>query len=186
MRAVLLALVLVPTALLALKIFTGIGPSLPGPRVREALGIVDPFAPCTMRPGGVKAPAVPVSASATAGWRREADVQVFADEEIRAVELGGVVYAGSAVRPNKDGSIFAALGTFYAYQPGSRTARRLPDMPVRSGPHRRRRLGRRGVRLRRVHAGTCHESCVALLAGHPGHGRRWPRCRARGAGSPVP
>jgi hypothetical protein len=130
MRALLLALVLVPTALLALKVFTGVGPDLPGPRVREALGIVDPFAPCTMQPGGVKAPSVPVSDSATTGWRREANVQVFADEEIRAVELGGVVYAGSAVRPNKEGTIFAALGTFYAYQPGSRAARRLPDMPV--------------------------------------------------------
>ena len=37
--------VLVPTTLLALKVFTGVGPSLPGPHVREVLGIVEPFAP---------------------------------------------------------------------------------------------------------------------------------------------
>lgn len=126
----LLLIVLVPGALLALKVLTGVGPSLPGPRIRELLGIVEPFAPCTPSPDGVRLPTVPVSASVSGGWRRERDVQVFADEEIRAVELDGVVYAGSAVRANADGGIFAALGTFYAYRPATGAVRRLPDMPI--------------------------------------------------------
>ena len=129
-RWLLLAFVLVPGALLALKVFTGIGPSLPGPRVREVLGVVEPFAPCTPRPGGMQVPEVPISALAKDEWRREPDVPAFKDEELRAVAIEGVVYAGTAVRANEDGTVFSAVGTFYAYQPGAATARRLPSMPV--------------------------------------------------------
>lgn len=129
-RVLLLTLVLVPGALLALKIVTGVGPSLPGPRVREALGIVEPFALCTQGPGGVQAPDVPISSLARAKWRRERDVQAFKDEEVRAASVGGVVYIGTAVRANGDGTVFSAVGTFYAYRPGSGSARRVADLPV--------------------------------------------------------
>ncbi len=127
---VLLVLVLVPAVVLGLKVFAGVGPTLPGPRVRELLGVVEPFAPCTPSPEGVRLPAVPVSASPSGGWKRAPDVPAFGDEEIRAVETGGVVYAGSAVRANEDGTVFAALGTFYAFHPATGDARRLADIPA--------------------------------------------------------
>lgn len=129
-RLLLLTLVLVPGALLALKVVTGVGPSLPGPRIREALGVVEPFAPCAQRPGGVRAPEVPISSLTPAKWRRERDVQAFNDEEVRAAVVGGVVYLGTAVRANEDGTIFSAVGSFYAYRPGADSVRRLADMPV--------------------------------------------------------
>ncbi len=40
------------------------------------------------------------------------------------------VYAGIATRPNEDGTIFSALGTFHEYRPEQGTLRRLPPMPV--------------------------------------------------------
>lgn len=129
-RLLLLAVLLVPGALLTLKLVTGVGPSLPGPRIRESLGIVEPFSPCKLRPGGVRMPRVPVSSLATDTWRREADVPAFKDEEVRGIGLNDVVYVGSALRANGDGTVFSSLGTFYAYRPGSSSARRLPDMPV--------------------------------------------------------
>jgi N-acetylneuraminic acid mutarotase len=129
-RWLLLALVVVPGVLVALKVFTGVGPSLPGPRFREVLGVVEPFAPCTPRRGGVQVPDVPISSLAHAEWRRERDVRFFKDEELRAVTIDGVVYAGTAVRANEDGTVFSAVGTFYAYQPGADSARRLPSMPI--------------------------------------------------------
>ena len=46
------------------------------------------------------------------------------------MEVDGVVYAGSAVRANKDGGIFASLGTFYAFHPATGATRRLADMPI--------------------------------------------------------
>jgi N-acetylneuraminic acid mutarotase len=129
-RVLLLALVLVPGALLALKIVTGVGPSLPGPRIREVLGVVEPFAPCKPEAGGVRAPDVPISSLAQAKWRREPDVQAFKDEEMRGIALDDMVYVGSAVRANGDGTLFSSLGTFYAYRPGSGSVRRIADIPV--------------------------------------------------------
>lgn len=129
-RLLLLTLVLVPGAFLALKIVTGIGPSLPGPRIREVLGVVEPFGACAPRPDGVRLPAVPVAASLPDRWRRERDVQAFSDEEVRATAVDGVVYAGMAARPNEVGTIFSALGTFYEYRPDRGVSRRLPAMPV--------------------------------------------------------
>jgi hypothetical protein len=126
----LLTLVLVPGALLGLKIATGIGPDLPGPRVREVLGVVEPFGACTPTPEGVRVPAVPIAASFPAKWRREQDVQAFKDEEVRAAAAGGVVYAGIAARPNEEGTVFSALGTFYEYALGGGVSRRLRPMPV--------------------------------------------------------
>ncbi|MDX6397424.1 MAG: hypothetical protein QOJ43_832 [Gaiellaceae bacterium] len=126
----MLTLVLVPGALLGLKIATGIGPDLPGPRVREVLGVVEPFGACTPTPEGVRVPAVPIAASFPAKWRREQDVQAFKDEEVRAAAAGGVVYAGIAARPNEEGTVFSALGTFYEYALGGGVSRRLRPMPV--------------------------------------------------------
>lgn len=129
-RVLLLMLVLVPGALLALKIVTGVGPSLPGPRIREVLGVVEPFAPCTPKPAGVRVPDAPISSLAKAEWQREQDVQAFKDEELKAATVDGVVYAGTAVRANGDGTVFSAIGTFYAYRPGDGSVRSLPGMPV--------------------------------------------------------
>lgn len=129
-RVLLLSLVLVPGLLLALKITTGVGPSVPGPRFRELLGVVEPFTLCTPKPEGVRAPAVPISSVAQAGWRREQDVAPFKDEELRAATVGDVVYAGTAVRANADGTIFSAIGTFYAYRPGAGAPQRLANVPV--------------------------------------------------------
>jgi N-acetylneuraminic acid mutarotase len=128
-RVLLLSLVLVPGALLGLKLATGIGPDLPGPRVREVLGVVEPFGACTPRPDGVRVPAVPVAASFPAKWQREQDVEAFKDEEVRAAAAGGVVYAGIAARPNEEGTIFSALGTFYEYELGGGVSRLRP-MPI--------------------------------------------------------
>jgi hypothetical protein len=129
-RVLLAAIVLLPGLLLTVKIVTGIGPSLPGPRIREVLGVVEPFGACTPSPEGVRVPTVPISATAAARWRREPDVQEFADEEVRAVAVGDTMYVGSAVRPNDDGTIFSPLGTLYEYDPGEGALRRLPAVPV--------------------------------------------------------
>ena len=128
-RVLLVVLVLVPGAVLALKIVTGIGPPLPGPRIREVLGVVEPFGACKPRADRVRVPAAPITVP-SAEWRRERDIAAFADEEVRAAAVDGVVYAGIATRPNEDGTIFSALGTFYEYRPETGRLRRLPPMPV--------------------------------------------------------
>jgi hypothetical protein len=84
--------------LLGLKIVTGMGPPLPGPWIREVLGVVEPFGACTPRADRVRVPAVPIVAPA-GEWRREGDVAAFADEEVRAAAVDDVVYAGIATTP---------------------------------------------------------------------------------------
>ena len=81
------------------------------------------------------------------------------------MEVDGVVYAGSAVRPNKDGWIFASLGTFYAYQSGARCD---PPPAGHADPadHTAVAVWDGSVYVfGGFSAGTCHESGVALLAG---------------------
>jgi N-acetylneuraminic acid mutarotase len=115
---------------LALKVFAGIGPELPGPHVRELVGVVEPFAPCTPDPANVRRPSQPVTTSIR--WRAgRPAVPALANEEVRAVAIGDRIYLGTGVRANKGGSFFRSLKWLYVYDPGTGAYRRQPDLPQR-------------------------------------------------------
>ena len=113
---------------LALKIFTGIGPDLPGPRVRELVGVVPAFAPCAPNPKHVREPSQPVAS--TVAWRpgRPA-APALANEQVHAVALGNTIYVGTGVRADKDGTYFRSLKSMFAFDPKRSTYRRIRDLP---------------------------------------------------------
>jgi N-acetylneuraminic acid mutarotase len=113
---------------LALKVFAGIGPQLPGPHVRELVGVVAPFAPCKPDPARVRRPSQPVTTSIR--WRAGPPaVPALANEQVHAVAIGGQIYVGTGVRANKGGALFRSLKSLYAYDPATRAYRRAPDLP---------------------------------------------------------
>jgi Kelch motif protein len=113
---------------LALKVFAGIGPALPGPKVRELIGVVDPFAPCKPDPNHVRYPTEPTATSIR--WRLgRRVVPALAHEQVRAVTVGDRIYVGTGVYANKSGSRFRSLKALYAFDPRSGTYRRAPDLP---------------------------------------------------------
>jgi N-acetylneuraminic acid mutarotase len=122
------SLSLVLAIALALKVFAGIGPELPGPHVRELVGVVDPFAPCTPDPANVRRPSQPVMTSMQ--WRAgRPAVPALANEEVKAVAIGDRIYVGTGVRANKGGSFFRSLKSLYVFDPATGTYRRAPDLP---------------------------------------------------------
>jgi N-acetylneuraminic acid mutarotase len=114
--------------LLLVKLVTGIGPDLPGPRVRELIGLAKAFAPCKPDPHNVRRPNQPVTS--TIPWRRgNPTVPALGYEEVRAVAAGGQIYLGSGIQANSDGSRFASLDPFFRFDPVKGTYSRLSHLP---------------------------------------------------------
>ena len=108
----------------AVKIVTGVGPSLPGPELRRALGF-DDITPC---PSGFRAVHLPDGVAATSRWRRRGAMPQAVDEP-RGVALGRRILVGTGVAVDDDGQRFVSVRQFNAYDPTSGTWRRLPDLP---------------------------------------------------------
>lgn len=108
--------------LLTAVVATGIGPELPGPHLREALGIGKPPLPdlCEYDPSQVYDP----PGNPTAGhWRFEHDAP-DASPEAGAATVGGYVYlVGGQEREGTEASVFR-------FDPRTGEYRREPDAPV--------------------------------------------------------
>jgi N-acetylneuraminic acid mutarotase len=110
---------------IATVVATGIGPSLPGPPVREMLGLAG--APgCEPNPAEVRVPEG--SGSPSGRWRREPSFPI-AQDELRAAAIGNHVYVASGVRTD-DGGIESADDVF-AFATADGTYRRLANLPMR-------------------------------------------------------
>ena len=127
-RLLLLTALPVLVILFAVKLGTGFGPDLPGPRLREEIGIVAPFSLCTPSPDKIRRPAQPINDQGQ--WRRLGLISELSFDETRAVTAGGIVYAGTGALPNSDGSFFRSLRTFNSYDPATGRVERLPRVPI--------------------------------------------------------
>ena len=113
---------------LSLKIFAGIGPQLPGPRLRELAGVVAPFAPCKPDPKHVRVP--PGHSTSVMRWRPgPPTVPALINEQVHAVAIGNAIYVGTGVRATKGGGLFRSLKSMYAFDPKHQAYRRVPDLP---------------------------------------------------------
>lgn len=127
-RLVLLTALPVLVVLFAIKLGTGIGPDLPGPRLRESIGLEEPFSLCTPSPDKTRSPSQPVTGAAR--WRRIGLVSEISFDEIRATAVDGIVYAGTGALPNDDGTFFKSLRHFVSYDPKTGRVERLPRLPA--------------------------------------------------------
>ena len=127
-RLLLLTALAALAILLAVKLGTGFGPELPGPRVREGLGIVAPFSLCEPSADKIRKPLQPVNDQGR--WRRLGLISELSFDETRAVTAGGIVYAGTGALPNSDGSFFRSLRTFNSYDPATGRVEKLPRIPI--------------------------------------------------------
>jgi hypothetical protein len=107
---------------LTLVAVTGVGPELPGPEIRDTLGLSSPAQPelCEYDPAKVRDPeGRPVAGR----WRFEPDSPV-PSPEAGAMALGGYVYlVGGQAREG-------AEQTFLRFDPRTGEYRREPDVPV--------------------------------------------------------
>jgi N-acetylneuraminic acid mutarotase len=128
-RLVVVTLVPLFLILLAVKLGTGFGPDLPGPRIREELGIVAPFSLCQPSPDTIRRPSQPIAVGSPR-WRRLGRIPRLSVDETRATAAGGIVYAGTGALPNKTGSFFKSLRSMASYDPGTGKVERLPGIPI--------------------------------------------------------
>lgn len=124
----MLSAICVLAGLFGVKLLTGVGPDLPGPRLREVVGLEEGFALCQPTPDTVRRPTVPVRGSLT--WHRAGTLLPLRHDELRAATAGGLVYVGGGAVPNEDGTFFASLDSFFSYDPRSRRLERLPSLPI--------------------------------------------------------
>jgi len=119
------AIVVGAVLILALLLAAGAGPDLPGPRLREKLGLVQdkPFQlkPCT--PAAERTRTVDSPLPAPGRWRREPPAPV-ASAEASAVAVGGGIYVLGG-----SGEQGRSLATVLHLDPVRRRWKRLPDMP---------------------------------------------------------
>jgi len=115
-------LVLLAVAAVALVLLAGVGPNLPGPNVREWLGLADTRQTCSENPQLVRAPRRPPPGPGA--WRREPSSPI-ARNEMDGVAIGDTIYYGTGFA--SEGGSSTAISTF-----DTRTGRfgRAPDMPI--------------------------------------------------------
>ena len=116
------------SASLLFVLVTGIGPDLPGPRLRETLGLADPvrYEPCKLDRGEERTPASPRPARGR--WRTEAPLPLPRDE-LGATALGGDVYLTNGHELGDDGMILST-GIVQRFDPRSGKYDRLPETPI--------------------------------------------------------
>lgn len=127
-RLLLLTALPVLLILFALKLGTGFGPDLPGPRLREQLGIKAPFSLCKPSADQIRQPLQPIAGEGR--WQRLGAVPQLSFDETRATSAGGVVYAGTGAVPNETGTFFKSLRSFNSYDPATGRVERLPKLPL--------------------------------------------------------
>lgn len=127
-RLLLLTSAPVLLILLVAKLGTGFGPDLPGPRLREKLGIQAPFSLCKPSPDKVRRPSQPIRAAGR--WRRLGVISALSYDETRATSVNGIVYAGTGALPNKTGTFFKSLKYFVSFNPETGRIEQLPKLPA--------------------------------------------------------
>lgn len=111
--------------LFCLVVLTGLGPDLPGPRLREVLGVADPppvLKPCVPRPSGVRSPSSPKPGP---GRWRELPPAPYERDELRAAPIGEVVYLANGHGPKTE-----SIGLVETYNLRTREYGRAPSTPV--------------------------------------------------------
>jgi non-specific serine/threonine protein kinase len=112
-------------ALLAFVVVTGVGPNLPGPKLREALGLADPppiMKPCVPRPSGVRSPRTPAPA---AGRWRLLPPDPYKRDELRAAAIGDTIYLANGHGPKTE-----SISLVETYDVRSRRYGTAPPTPV--------------------------------------------------------
>jgi N-acetylneuraminic acid mutarotase len=113
--------------LLFVAVLLGAGPKLPGPHVREWLGLAErgrKFVPCyrpPREPGAIRAPNRPLPGPGA--WRQEPTAPV-AREELQAAEVDGDIYLANGLAPN-----VTSLRLVEVFDPGRGSYRRAPPSP---------------------------------------------------------
>jgi hypothetical protein len=105
---------------------TGFGPSLPGPNVRELLGLTEKrptITECVPSAGRTRTPALPRPAHGS--WRAEPP-SPEARAELKAATLNGKIYLVGGQGPGG-----RSLATVVAFDPRTRRYEQVPDMPAR-------------------------------------------------------
>ena len=107
---------------------TGIGPDLPGPRVREILGFAPSsrFEPCVPDAAGDRTPPLPDGVNGR--WSEGPDLPDPRDE-LRAAAIGSRVYIAGGNGVDEDDEPFS-LSTFGVFDARHERFRSLPDLPL--------------------------------------------------------
>ena len=126
-RTITLVLGIAGAAFLLLMVIaiTGIGPNLPGPKVREILGVAEPPPipkPCTPDPIGVRTVAAPKPPRGR--WRRLPPAP-YERDELRAEVVGDTVYLANGHGPKTE-----SLSVVETFDLRTRRYGRAPDTPV--------------------------------------------------------
>jgi N-acetylneuraminic acid mutarotase len=116
------------SALALFVLVTGIGPDLPGPRIRETLGLAAPtnYEPCVPSREGDRTPPLPRGVEGE--WSREPGLPDPRDE-LRAATIGRRIYIGGGNGVDGNGKPYS-LPSFSVFDTRSGRYRRLPDFPL--------------------------------------------------------
>lgn len=107
-------------------LLAGVGPDLPGPKLRETLGLVDEpsWEPCTPTAEGDRTPA----GGPPGSWRREEPLPEPRDE-LRAATVGHLIYLAGGNGVDEERQPFS-LPSFSVFNTRTERYRDLPDLPV--------------------------------------------------------
>src|SRR4051812_49592220 len=111
-----------------LKVLTGVGPALPGPKIGSVFGEGDrpPARQCTASPRRILTPATPRPGAGR--WRIEPSSPETLSE-LEAATVSGLVYLVGGQGPGG-----RSVATVTAFDPRTRTFKHVPDLPER-GDH---------------------------------------------------
>lgn len=111
----------------AIVLLSGLGPSLPGPKVRAMLGLAETIRSCeresgsVLLPAGVRAPAK--------RWTAGPPLPVLHDEP-RAVAIGDRVYVGTGLVLTEDRLGLRSRSSLLEFDPEERSYRPFTDVPA--------------------------------------------------------
>lgn len=125
-RLTLLGVALLSTA--AIVLLSGLGPSLPGPKIRARLGLAETIRACERESAGVLVPAG-IRAPAKR-WTAEPPLPNLHDEP-RAVAIGDRIYVGTGLVLTEDRLGLRSRSSLLEFDPQERSYRPLADVPVR-------------------------------------------------------
>ena len=115
---------MVASAVVIVRLTTGLGPDLPG----EELGLTEPppAEPCSVDPAD---DLTPVSPRPAAGKWRDEDALPLPRNEVRASTLEGRVYAVGAQELTADGRAISS-GIVHSFEPATGEYESVPDVPA--------------------------------------------------------
>jgi len=111
--------------LLLLVVLSGLGPNLPGPKLREIIGVAEPppvLKACVPKPSGVRGPPSPKPAGGR--WRRLPDAP-YERDEVRAAAVGDTVFLANGHGPKTE-----SIGRVETFDVRTRRYGRAPSTPV--------------------------------------------------------